>query len=50
MNKISQNNLEALKVYFGAKQAKKPEVEEKQEEAEAVKEFEVKKHMVTIFL
>ena len=43
MNKINQNNLEALKVYFGAKQAKKAEVEEKQEKAEAVKEFEVKK-------
>ena len=43
MNKISQNNLEALKVYFGAKQAKKAEVEEKQEKADAVKEFEPKK-------
>ena len=43
MNRINQNNLEALKVYFGAKQAKKAEVEEKQEKTEAVKDFEVKK-------
>ena len=43
MNKINQNSLDALKVYFGAKQAKKPEIEEKREKTEEVKEFEVKK-------
>ena len=43
MNKINNNNLEALKVLYGTKQTKKIEVEEKQEKAEGVKEFETKK-------
>lgn len=43
MNKINQNNLEALKVYLGATQGKKAVKEEKQEDAKTVKEFEAKK-------
>ena len=44
MTKINNNNnIEALKVFYGAKQARKAEVEEKQQKAEEVKEFEPKK-------
>lgn len=43
MNKINQNNLEALKVHLGASQNKKAVNKEKQEKTETVKEFEPKK-------
>ena len=44
MTKINNNNLEALKVFYGAKQTKKAEVEEKNEKVEnGSKEFECKK-------
>ena len=44
MNKINNNNLEALKIFYSAKQAKKAETEEKQQEhVEGAKEFEPKK-------
>lgn len=43
MNKINQNNLEALKVYLGATQGKKAVKEEQQEKVETKKEFEAKK-------
>ncbi len=42
MNKINNNNLEALKVYYGAAQAKKPEKEEKREEVKKAEEFQPK--------
>ena len=44
MTKINNQNLEALQVFYGAKQSKKANIEEKQQEkTEAVKEFETKK-------
>lgn len=44
MTKINNNNLEALKVFYGAKQAKKAEVEDKKEKVEnSSKEFEFRK-------
>ena len=44
MTKINNKNLEALQVFYGAKNAKKAEVEEKQQEqVESKKEFEPKK-------
>ena len=43
MNKINNQNLEALKVYLGSAQGKKAVKEEKQEKVEAKKEFEAKK-------
>lgn len=43
MNKINNQNLEALKVYLNATQGKKASKEEKQQETETVKEFEAKK-------
>lgn len=43
MNKINNQNLEALKVYLGSTQGKKAVKEEKQEKVEAKKEFETKK-------
>ena len=42
MNKINQNNLEALKIHLGQTQAKKAVKEEKREQIEEVKEFEAK--------
>ncbi len=43
MNKINNQNLEALKVYLGSTQGKKAVKEEKQEKVEAKQEFEAKK-------
>lgn len=44
MTKINNNNLEALKIFYGAKQTKKAEAEEQKERIEEnVKEFEPKK-------
>lgn len=43
MNKVNNQNLEALKVFLGATQGKKAVKEEKQQETEEVKEFETKK-------
>ena len=43
MNKINQNNLEALKVHLRNAQTKKASKEEKQKETEVVKQFETKK-------
>ena len=43
MNKINNQNLEALKVYLGSTQGKKAVKEEKQEKVETKKEFEAKK-------
>jgi len=43
MNRINNNNLEALKVHLGQAQAKKAVKEEKREQIEEVKEFEAKK-------
>lgn len=44
MTKINNNNLEALKVFYGAKQTKKAETEDQKERIEEnVKEFEPKK-------
>ena len=42
MNRINNNNLEALKAFYGSVQPKKAK-EEKQEETKSVKEFETKK-------
>ena len=43
MNKINQNNLEALKVYLGSTKGKKAVDKNQQEKTETVKEFEPKK-------
>ncbi len=43
MNKINQNNLEALKDYLGATKGKKAVDKNQQEKTETVKEFEPKK-------
>ena len=43
MNKINQNSLETLKIYFGRQQTQKTEVVKEEEKTNTVKNFEVKK-------